>query len=248
MSLNPPPSPSPPPTPSPSHLPPPLTFSPLQKKTSILICTLALLTSDLLLPLLLYYTLSRHTSISLAINLGVSCASLGLCEFLELPLRGYRLISHPEKYAPLGSPDSPSLFARLDFFFWWYALATIVGIVPYVLATSLDEPIPWLFLYTPGLLVGFAALTGVASVCTCACNVRILRCWCKVSGERCKPFVYYVLEDFVAVDAGQGRAWRAQLRARWKGSPMFRRVLWEVNVGWVVGGGVFCAALAGIVW
>lgn len=64
----------------------------------------------------------------------------------------------------------------------------------------------------------------------------------------CKPFVYYVLQDFIAVDAGQGRAWRAQLRGRWEESPVFRRVLWEVNAGWVLGGLGFCGALAGVVW
>jgi hypothetical protein len=224
-------------------VPPPLSFTPWSKKTSIIICTFGLLFFDLALPCLLYYTLLTYTSLSLAVNLGISCASLGLGELLELPLRGYRLYKHGHEYAPLG--QDPTAKWAFDFLFWWYLLATVIGIVPYVLSTSLDEPILWLFLFTPGFLAGFAVLTAAVSLVPFRLPFRVSS---DARGERCKPFTYYVIEDFIAVDAGQGRVYREELMARWNASPVFRTLLWEVNLWWVVGGIVFTGALAGITW
>ena len=52
----------------------------------------------------------------------------------------------------------------------------------------------------------------------------------------------------MAVDAGQGKKWREELRARWEASPVFRRLIWDVNMWWAVGGVVFIGALAGVTW
>ena len=227
--------------PSPLLQPPALSFSPWSKKTSILVCTLGLLFFDLALPCLIYYTLYALTDLEIEVNLGISCASLGLGELLELPLRGYRLFKHPDLYAPLGQTSKWGF----DFLFWWYLVATVIGIVPYVISTSLDEPILWLFLFTPGFLAGFA-------VATAAVTLVPFKLPCRVSsdakGERCKPFAYYVIEDFVAVDADQRRVYREELRERWDASPVFRDLLWEVTLWWTVGGVVFTGALAGITW
>lgn len=221
--------------------PPPLSFSPWDKKTSILVCTTGLLFFDLALPCLLYYTLQSYTSLSLAVNLGVSCASLGLGELLELPLRAWRLYRYPSEYAPLGQTSKWGF----DFLFWWYLIATVIGIVPYVISTSLDEPILWLFLFTPGFLALFASATAAISIFPFKLPFRVSS---DAKGERCKPFTYYVIEDFVAVDAGQMREYRSELFARWNASPIFRTLIWEVNLWWTVGGVVFTGALAGITW
>jgi hypothetical protein len=221
--------------------PPPLSFSPWDKRTNIILCTIALLFFDLIMPCILYYTLNSITDLDIEVILAISCACLGLGELLELPLRGYLLVKHHTIYAPLGQ-DAKWGF---DFLFWWYLVATVIGIVPYVISTSLDSPILWLFLMTPAFLVGFA-------IATTAVSMIPFRLPCRVSsdarGERCKPFVYYVIEDFVAVDAGQTRRYREELRARWTASPVFRRLIWDINLWWTVGGVVFIAALAGITW
>lgn len=221
--------------------PPPLSFSPWDKKISIVVCTLGLLFFDLALPCLIYYTLEALTDLDIEINLGISCASLGLGELLELPLRGYRLFKYPSQYAPLGQ-DAKWGF---DFLFWWYLIATVIGIVPYVISTSLDEPILWLFLFTPGFLAAFAVVTAAVSLYPFRLPMRVSS---DAKGERCKSFTYYVIEDFVAVDAGQGRGYRAELKERWNASPVFRLMIWEVNLWWTVGGVIFIGALAGITW
>jgi hypothetical protein len=224
------------------HLgPPPLSFDPWTKKTSIIVCTLGLLFFDLVLPCIIYYTISACTDLGIEINLGISCASLGLGELMELPLRGYRLYKDPSKYAPLGQNSKWGF----DFLFWWYLIATVIGIVPYVISTCLEEPVLWLFLMTPGLLVGFVVLTAAVSAVPFRLPFRVSS---DDRGERCKPFVYYVMEDFIAVDAGQMRIYREELRARWNASPVFRRLLWDVNMWWTLGGSTFIGGLAGMTW
>jgi hypothetical protein len=221
--------------------PPPLSFSPWSKKISIVVCSLGILFFDLVLPCIIYYTVDAYTSLEIEVNLGISCASLGLGELLELPLRGYRLVRHREDYAPLGQTAKWGF----DFFFWWYLAATVIGIVPYVFATSLDEPVLWLFLITPGFLVGFACATAAISAFPFRLPFRVSS---DAKGVRCKPFAYYIIEDFVAVDAGQMRAYREELKARWEASPIFRRLIWDVNMWWLVGGVIFIGALAGVTW
>ncbi|PMD13135.1 hypothetical protein NA56DRAFT_651951 [Hyaloscypha hepaticicola] len=221
--------------------PPPLSFNPWTKKSSIIICTTGLLFFDLILPCLVYYTLTAYTTLSIEINLGISCASLGLGELLELPLRGYRLYKFPQIYAPLNQTSKWGF----DFLFWWYLLATIIGIVPYVISTSLDTPILWLFLFTPGFLALFASATAAISLYPFTLPLRVSS---SAKGEKCKPFTYYILEDFISVDASQTRQYRSELLLRWDSSPIFRRLIWEVNFWWAVGGVVFTGALAGITW
>lgn len=146
-----------------------------------------------------------------------------------------------ENYAPLGQTAKWGF----DFFFWWYVVATVIGVVPYVFATSLEEPVLWLFLMTPGFLVGFACATAAISAFPFRLPFRVSS---DAKGVRCKPFAYYVIEDFVSVDAGQMRVFREELRARWEASPIFRRLIWDVNIWWMFGGVNFIGALAGVTW
>jgi hypothetical protein len=222
-------------------VPPPLSFDPWTKRNSIILCVLGLLFFDLVLPCLIYYILYALTSLDEQDVLGIACASLGLGEMMELPLRGWRLVRHREDYAPLGQ----SAKWGFDFFFWWYAVATVIGIVPYVMATDLDYAIEWLFLMAPGLILAFAVATAVVSAVPFRLPFRVSS---DAKGERCKPFTYYIIEDFVAVDAAQKRAFRVELMARYNASQIFRQMIWEVNMWWAFGGVVFTGALSGMTW
>jgi hypothetical protein len=223
------------------HIPPPLSFDPWTKKTSIVISILAILFFDLVLPCLVYYLLATLTILDEEDVLGIACASLGVGELVELPLRGWRLVRQREEYAPLGQRAKWGF----DFFFWWYAAATVVGIVPYVMATDLEYAIEWLFLMSPGLIVGFAAATAAVSAVPFRLPMRVSS---DAKGERCKPFVYYIIEDFVSVDAHQKRQYREELRVRYGASRIFREMIWQVNMWWIVGCILFIGGLSGITW
>lgn len=223
------------------HAPPPLSFDPWTKKTSIILCILGLIFFDLILPCLIYYLLDTLTNLDEEDVLGIACASLGAGELVELPLRGWRLVRFRDEYAPLGQQAKWAF----DFFFWWYAAATVVGIVPYIMATDLDYAIEWLFLMSPGLIVGFAVATSGLSAVPFRLPIRVSS---DVRGVRCKPFVYYIIEDFVAVDAHQKRPYRKELQVRYEASRIFRAMIWEVNMWWTIGGVLFIGGLAGITW
>lgn len=221
--------------------PPPLSFDPWTKRNSIILATVGLIFFDLILPCLIYYLLDTLTNLDEEDVLGIACASLGIGELLELPLRGYRLVRFHDEYGPLGQQSKWGF----DFFFWWYAVATVVGVVPYIMATDLDYAIEWLFLMSPGLIVGFAVATTAVTAVPFKIPVRLSS---DAKGARCRPFVYYVIEDFIAVDAHQKRPFREELRARYAASRIFRAMIWEINMWWTIGGVLFIGGLAGITW
>ena len=43
-----------------------------------------------------------------------------------------------------------------------------------------------------------------------------------------------IIEDVIAVDTGAGRAYRRAINDRYEASPMFRRMLWQLNMFWAV--------------
>ena len=43
-----------------------------------------------------------------------------------------------------------------------------------------------------------------------------------------------VIEDVIAVETGAGRAYRKAINDRYEASPMFRCMLWQLNVFWAV--------------
>jgi hypothetical protein len=54
-------------------------------------------------------------------------------------------------------------------------------------------------------------------------------------GSVCKPGVFVVVEDIVAVDGGGGQSFRLALQARYETSETFRRMLAQLNWFWGVG-------------
>lgn len=54
--------------------------------------------------------------------------------------------------------------------------------------------------------------------------------------------LYPLIEDIVAVDGGGGQMYRQALRSRYLASPMFRQMLFEMNLFWA-GGAIAAATL-----
>ena len=211
---------------------------------------------DVAVPLILYYVLQYRTGLDDQDVLGYACLSVGIGELLELPVRGWRLARHPTRYNGIGC-DSRWAF---DALFWWYIVATVIGVVPYAVATSLPsgKPLYKVFLMVPGMVVGFASLACLFSLLprTRFCRIGSLdygipspvRLSSDPTNTPVKPFVYYVVEDFMAVDCKQGRPWREACRARWLASEPFRKLMWDLTLFWGVGGVVFTGVLAVFTW
>lgn len=211
---------------------------------------------DVAVPLILYYVLQYRTGLDDQDVLGYACLSVGIGELLELPIRAWRLWRRPKTYNGIGC-DNRWAF---DFLFWWYMIATVIGIVPYAVATSLPsgKPLYKVFLMVPGMVVGFASLVCLASLLPRGRHTRIgahdygfrspVRLSSDPRGTAMKPFVFYVIEDFMAVDCRQGRPWRAACHARYAASEPFRKLMWDLTMFWGVGGCVFTGVLAAFTW
>ena len=48
-----------------------------------------------------------------------------------------------------------------------------------------------------------------------------------------RPGIYTTIEDVIAVDTGTGRLYREALDARYEASPLFRRMLRQLDLFWV---------------
>lgn len=68
-------------------------------------------------------------------------------------------------------------------------------------------------------------------------------------GALMRPGIYMVIEDVIAVGTGSGRAYREAINARYEASPLFRQMLFRLNLFWalpaiLVGAGVTAVVLS----
>lgn len=68
------------------------------------------------------------------------------------------------------------------------------------------------------------------------------------AGELCRPGVYTIIEDIVAVDGNGGRRYREALDQRYKASPQFRSMLAKLSLFWSIPALGVAAAVTAIVW
>lgn len=66
-------------------------------------------------------------------------------------------------------------------------------------------------------------------------------------GDKVLPGVYYIMEDIIAVNAGGGRPFREGMAARYKASPIFRKMIREQSWFWSIPGLLVAAACTVVV-
>jgi hypothetical protein len=54
------------------------------------------------------------------------------------------------------------------------------------------------------------------------------------AGNVVRPAIFYIVEDIVAVDGGGGVEYRKAFVARYDDSPIFRRMIWDLSVAWML--------------
>ncbi|KAE9964548.1 hypothetical protein EG328_010356 [Venturia inaequalis] len=223
---------------------------------------------DLVVPCLIYYiwlrivrTNWRHScnaaGIPLAncsdypeyndVILGLAVIAFGIGELYILIVRVVRLIKHREDCAPLLSRH----WAELDATSWVYLAALIIPLIAFVVSTNIMEPsghrrvIPWLYLYAPGFLMGFLLILMCITLIPFTLPYGINS---DPRGTKCKPFVYYAAEDFIAVDGWQGRAFRERYKARYENSKMFRNFFFWLQIFWICGASIYIGCLSAVIW
>jgi hypothetical protein len=53
-------------------------------------------------------------------------------------------------------------------------------------------------------------------------------------GNIVKPAIFYIVEDVVAVDGEGGIEYRTAFNARYESSPVFRKMIWDLSVVWML--------------
>jgi hypothetical protein len=67
-------------------------------------------------------------------------------------------------------------------------------------------------------------------------------------GNVVRPAIFYIVEDVVAVDGGGGIAYRKAFVARYDCSPMFRKMIWNLSVVWMLCFYIFTVLFATLVF
>jgi hypothetical protein len=66
-------------------------------------------------------------------------------------------------------------------------------------------------------------------------------------GTIIRPAIFYIVEDVVAVDGNGGLAYREAFNARYESSEMFRNMIWNLSVCWMLAFYVMGAVVAVLV-
>jgi hypothetical protein len=149
----------------------------------------------------------------------------------------WKLLQPSPQHRPLNSPRH-----ALDIFQWGYflVLLTISALISTALArqdTDADDhalQIRLLSLPTAVLMTVVATLTLLSLALNLTAWPLPFRFGSQDPGTVLRPAVYYIVEDVVAVDGGGGIEYREAFCARYESSAVFRRMLFEVSVVWMV--------------
>jgi hypothetical protein len=96
---------------------------------------------------------------------------------------------------------------------------------------------------TPSILVGNVTLQFFFSLLQLPMPIWISSL---PPGHKMRSGAYYIMEDAVAVEGGGRSAFRRALNVRYKASPIFRRLVYEMTLYWAVGGLIFVGVSAAI--
>jgi hypothetical protein len=195
-------------------------------------------------PIVLYYAMTFGGNVQGFIVFAVVTAIWGGPTYVEFAVRSLRLVRKQRFYKPLGV-DGRWAFDITN----WILVMTIavvtallvVGAAPHIVFLRvLSMPAPAI-LYC---LAGPILLMSVYSYFGWKAPFRISSTH---KGEAVRPGIYYIVEDIVAVNSGGGRPFREGLAARYKASPIFRKMIRDQSLFWSIPGLLVAAACTVVV-
>ncbi|KAK4168135.1 hypothetical protein QBC43DRAFT_228581 [Cladorrhinum sp. PSN259] len=210
---------------------PRLDYRILEYKTKLIIVVSLLALESSILPIALYYGLSKGTSLRSGITFAIITSFFGIVTGIEFGLRCLKLILKGDKYRPPGGTKW-----SFDFTHWTlsFGYTVMTGIL---IGASIPHPPLVRPLAIPVSL--FLIQVGSQLVWTGWMNKTGRKAPCKISsvekGERVPPLVMTIVEDIVGVDGGGGAVYRRSLWARYKVSWRFRKMIATQNWFWAIG-------------
>lgn len=215
---------------------------PARDQISIILGPFVIIMCDVVIPCIIYYSWLSSHPLEPGYDkdiLGWAIIPFGLGELYILVVRVWRLIKYREECAPLLSRHR----WELDATSWIYGAALLAGLIPFVIGSSLEIPI--LYLYAPGIYMAFLWFWALLSLIPFKIPVRINS---EAKGTWMRPLVYYAAEDFFAVDGWQKRDFRRQYRERYDSSIMFQKMIFELTVWWCAGFMVYLGCLSAVIF
>jgi hypothetical protein len=164
-------------------------------------------------------------------------AILGIFTAIAIFERVWKLIRFSPEYRPLNSPRH-----ALDIFQWGYFLALIVisALITSALAREdkdrdgHDFQIRLISLPAAVLMYLVATLT-LLSLALNRLELKLpFRFGSLDAGNVVRPAIFYIVEDVVAVDGEGGIEYRKAFVARYDSSPVFRKMIWDLSVVWML--------------
>jgi hypothetical protein len=208
---------------------------------------LALMVFDAcIVPIMLYYAMTFGGNVQGYITFAVITAIWGGPTYVEFAVRSFRLVIIKEQrfYKPLGVDHKWSFDITNWILVLLIAVVTallIVGAAPHeVFLRVLSMP-------GPAILYCLAGPIFLLSLYHHFGWKAPFRISSTPKGEQVLPGIYYIVEDVAAVNARGGRPFREGFAARYRASPIFRKMLRDLSWFWSIGGLIMAGACTAVV-
>jgi hypothetical protein len=176
--------------------------------------------------------------------IGVSSAIFGLVSLPSLCLRTWSLTKANSTTRPLGTTRW-----AMDYFNWNFALGFIYITALIVVSTVLKPAKSRIVSLPLSLLLLQVCTQLLATTVMVPLRARYPFRFSSMSrGEIARPALYTIIEDVVAVDAGQGTQFREVFDQRYVASAPIRRLLREMDLLWGISGVAVAVALVVLIF
>jgi len=164
--------------------------------------------------------------------------------YVEFAVRSFRLISKQRFFKPLGV-DKRWAFDITN----WILVLTIAVVTALLIVGAAPHIVFLRVLSMPGPAILFC-IAGPVFLMTLY-NAFGWKAPFRISstpkGDKVLPGIYYIMEDIVGVNAGGGRPFREGMSARYKASPIFRKMIRDQSWFWSVPGLLVASACTVVV-
>ncbi|KAG4423126.1 hypothetical protein IFR04_003763 [Cadophora malorum] len=195
-------------------------------------------------PIMLYYVMTFAGDVEGFITFAVITAIWGGPTYVEFAVRSLRLIKQQRFYKPLGV-DKRWAF---DITNWILVLTiTVVTAILIVGAAPHDVFLRVLSMPGPAILYCIAGPIFLMSLYNHFGWKAPFRISSTHKGEPVLPGIFYIVEDIVAVNSGGGRPFREGMFARYRASPLFRKMMRDLSWFWSIPGLIMASAITVVV-
>ncbi|KAJ5162049.1 hypothetical protein N7492_007441 [Penicillium capsulatum] len=214
-----------------------------QHKLSIALHSAPIVLTSCILPIIGYFALHYATSLSLKIIMSIFLALMGGVSLLAFYTRAWALWRIDSDCRPLGLENRWAF----DYFFWNFVFNFCV--LTALISSGITTENLQIVSLPLSILVLWVSLQMVIAEVSLALHAKVpFRMSSLQKGDVLRPGIYVIVEDVVAVDGKQGRAWRQAWNDRYLSSPVFRHFLSQMDRMWAATGFSVVAIIWGVVF